>query len=314
MKRKLSALICLLLTAALLTGSCLAALLTPPANGSVADLAGVLESATVERIVSKGKTLTDATGAAIVVVTVDFLNGMDIDDYATQLFNDWNIGDARENNGLLVLLAIGEEDYYLLQGAGLQSALSSSTLSEYAWDYLEDDFAAGNYDAGVNKLYDVLYEWFEDYYAGQNSGGQGLTSHLPREDDDDFAYAVVGFFGLLLGIVIVIIAIESVRQSAYSRRAFLHPGVVYRPFFVFRPRPPRPYYPRFSRPPTPPMGGGYTRPGGSHHSSFGGGSSRGGGVGRSSGPSHRSSGSFGGGGGRSSFGGGMSRGGGAGRR
>ena len=321
MKKRVSALVCLVLALALLSGCFSAAaapssmLLTPPANGCVADLAGVLESDTVEHIVSQNQALTDSTGAAIVVVTVDFLNGMDIDDYATQLFNDWEIGDSREQNGLLILLVIGEDNYTILQGTGLQSALPTSTLGEYAYRYLEDDFVAGDYDAGVNKIFDAFYNWFLNYYAGQAGGqlapgGTVYPSHA-RDDDDDTAYALIGFFGLLIGLVIVIIAVESVRQSVYSRRAFLYPGIVYRPFFIFRPRPPRPYIPRFSHPPRPPVQG---NPGG-FGGTFGGGHSRGGGFTRSSGSSHRSSGSFGGGfrsGGshRSSFGGGGSRGGG----
>lgn len=314
MKRALSVLLCLLLAAALLSGSCLAALLTPPANGYVADLAGVLESDTVEHIVSKGQTLTDSTGAAIVVVTVDFLNGMDINDYALELFNDWGIGDAEKDNGLLILLAIGEDNYAILQGEGIQSALPTSTLGEYADRYLEDDFAAGDYDTGVNRIFDAFYVWFETYYAGQGwQSPAGVGSHTQPQEEDDTPYAVIGFFSVLtaaiIGLIIVIIAIESVRQSVYSRRAFLYPGIVYRPFFIFRPRPPRPYPPRFSRPPSPPPGGF----GGGFSGGFGGGHSRGGGVRRSSGTTHRSSGSFHSGGGRS-FGGGHSRGGGFSRR
>lgn len=324
--KQLRSVLALLLAAAVLWGVCLAAMPKRPENGYVADLAGVLESDTVERIVSKNQTLTDSTGAAIVVVTVDFLNGMDIGDYAADLFNDWGIGDAKANNGLLILLAIGEEDYYFLQGTGLQSALSASTLGEYADAYLEDDFAAGNYDAGVGKVFDAFYAWFEDYYAGQtgNQTGPAGTVYPDRPQAERGGSGVAGaavVIGLLVALVILVLALETARRSIYSRRAFYSPGVVYRPFFIGRPRPPRPYRP--PRPPRPPRssGGGLGPTGfydGGHRSGFGGGSSRGGGFHRSSGGGHRSSGSFGGGfrsgGGRSGFGGGGSRGGGFGRR
>lgn len=330
----LAAALCL---AVLLCPAARAAGLDPPANGYVADVAGVLKPDTVEHIVSQNKTLTDATGAAIVVVTVDFLNGEDIADYATDLFNDWGIGDKDANNGVLILLAIGEEDYYVLQGSGLKSVLPASTLGDYAWDYLENDFASGDYDAGVHKLFDALYQWFESYYAdeldapSQQAPAVPNGGSAPTQNSGGLFGAIGGFFktlstvGILLLIVVilvlVVVAADGLRYRTYRRRYYNMPGRVYHPFIFGRPRRPRrprpPRPPRPSAPPRPhrPSGGGF----GGFSSGFGGGGSRGGGVSRRSTPSRRSSGSFGGGrssfgGGRSGFGGGRSRGGGAGRR
>lgn len=312
MKRKISTLVCLLL-ALVLAGSCLATSVARPANGCVADMAGVLERGTVEHIVAQNQTLTNSTGAVIAVVTVDFLNGMDIDDYATDLFNDWGLGDAQAKNGLLILLAIGEDNYSILQGAGLQSALPTSTLGEYAGEYLEPDFAAGNYDAGVGKLFDALYAWFEDYYAGSGSNaapGQGYVPEEGRGSELDIG-AVVIFTLVIFFVVALLIAMTSWSRGGY--------GYYYSPYSPYHYRR-RPFFWRRRRhygPPAPPRPSGYRPHTGSSHS--GGGSSRGGGFTRSGGSSHRSSGSFGGGsfrasGGRSGFGGGHSRGGGFSRR
>ncbi len=321
-------LLCAALAVCLLASSALAAsVLEKPENGYVADVAGVLESDTIDHIVSNNQKLTDATGAAIVVVTVDFLNGKDIADYATDLFNDWGIGDKDANNGLLILLAIGEDNYWVLQGSGIQKALPASTIEEYTWNYLESDFAAKDYDAGVHKLFDAFYQWFEDYYAGQpNSAGHtqssssgGFFGWIKDFFENMFVIAVLV---LLIILVVVVVAFDGLRYRRYRRRYYGMPGVIYHPFIFGRPhrsrrsRPPRP--PRRQRPPRRPPSGGFGGFGG-----FGGGMSRGGGAGRFSGPSRRPSGGFGGfgggrrssfGGGRSGFGGGMSRGGGAGRR
>lgn len=53
------------------------------------------------------------------MATVDFTDGEDIADYAYDLFNKWGIGDKKSNNGLLILLSIGAEDYYAEPGVGL---------------------------------------------------------------------------------------------------------------------------------------------------------------------------------------------------
>lgn len=307
MRRKASALVCLLLAAALLSGSCLAALLTLPANGYVADLAGVLESGTVEHIVSQNQDLTNSTGAAIVVVTVDFLNGMDIDDYATELFNDWGIGDGEENNGVLILLAIGEDNYTILQGEGLQSALPTSTLGEYAGQYLDDDFVAGAYDAGVNKLFDGLYAWFEDYYAGTGSTAPGVIVEPDYQGQnsgglENTVGSLVVFTICVVGAVLVFALIATALSRTHYGGVYYY--APYRPWPFFFGHRRRRYGPPPPPPPRPP----------SYRPHTGGGSSRGGGFTRSSGSARRSSGGFGGGSfrssGRSGFGGGHSRGGG----
>ena len=85
--------------------------------GYVADFADVVNADTIAYINQSNEALSEACGAEIIVVTVDFLNGAKIDDYAYRLFNEWQIGSAEQNNGLLLLLVIGEDNYYALQGA-----------------------------------------------------------------------------------------------------------------------------------------------------------------------------------------------------
>ena len=308
------------LSLVLLTVAALATFPAIPENGYVADGAGVLRTDTVEYVVEKGQRLTAATGGAIVVVTVDFLDGKAIDDYAVELFNQWGIGDGEKDNGLLILLAIGEDNYYTLAGSGIQSALPASRIQQFNLDYLEEDFARGDYDAGVRKLFDALYSWFEGYY-GQNFAQVG--SAAPSEPVYGIQDRYTMHYGPSLGtalmvfilvlVVVLAVVMDYGRYRRYRRRYFGVPGYIYRPFIFGRP-------PR-RRPPHRPHGP-HRPSGGSYHGSFGGGYSRGGGAGRSSAPRRTSSGSrssFGGGrssfgGGRSGFGGGSSRGGGAGRR
>ena len=91
------AILAALLGAALLTGTA-GAVVDPPENTYVADYAGVLTADTEEYIIDRNETLNGATGGAIEVVTVDFLDGMAIDDYAYELFNAWGIGDGEADS------------------------------------------------------------------------------------------------------------------------------------------------------------------------------------------------------------------------
>ena len=91
-----------------------------PENQYVLDEAGVLSEEIEQEIISQNQTLFQEEGAQIVVAAVDFLDGEDIADYAYSLFNIWGIGSQERNNGLLLLLAIGEDNYYAMAGYGIE--------------------------------------------------------------------------------------------------------------------------------------------------------------------------------------------------
>lgn len=330
--------LCALFAALMVLTTCVLAAPAKPAKGFVGDEAGVLSAGTIEHINEYNEILYSNTGAVIAIATVKNTGGKDIDDFAYRLFNDWGVGDRKASNGLLLLLDIQGDNYFLAPGEKLADILDEDDLWYYLDHYLEDDFADKDYDAGVRKIFDALYNWYEGYYAGGGSQPQqGGTSLSPG--------AVVGtavgggllatllfgggLFRVLLVIVILAVVLDALRWNRYRRR-YLMPGmpppvVYYRPFLFGWGRAPRP--PRYHRPPggfggprppsgggfggSRPSGGGFTRTGGSFRGSgFGGGMSRGGGARRSSSGFSRGGGSFRGGG----FGGGRSRGGGAGRR
>lgn len=327
MKKLLTA---VLLGAALLTGTA-GAVVEPTDAFYVADYADVLSADTEQYIIDRNETLFNATGGQIVVVTVDFMDGMDAADYAMAVAENWGgIGDAQRNNGFLLVYAVGENKVWAMAGSGIEDALSASTIEGYLEDDFYDGYDAGEYDSATRAFFDDIYGWYESYYAEPSAGtvtqpGRDYE-YLPQpENDRVYAHTGSSLIGTLLSlflvplivvIIVVVILADSWRYRRYRRR-YMGPGMppppyVYRPFIFGRPhrhRPPPP--PRPPRGPRPPMGGG-PRPGGGFRS---GGSFRGGGAGRSGGGFSRGGGFGGGsrGGGGFSRGGGF-RGGGAGRR
>lgn len=287
----------------------------------VADDANVISAKTENYIVEKNAELEELCGGQIVVVTVDFLDGMDIEDYAYKLFDDWEIGDKNKNNGILLLLTIGEENYWCMQGKGLENSLTSGDIDDILWDYLEEDFAAGNYDAGVRSVFDALYTQVSAIYGGTASQSGGSAGSAGG-GSSFWSMLVTCFiiFVVLMVILFIVATLKKRRVRASYYDAGGHDGYER---YDGDPSPARPrtrstrrrrrtvFIPvGKSRPPRPPRTpyNDDDRPGGGLFSGpFSGPST----FGRPSGGGHSRS-SFGGGLGRG--GGGGSRGGGAGRR
>lgn len=69
------------------------AVVSPTPDFYVNDYADLLDKETEEYIINANKSLYSQTGAQIVVVTIPSLEGSSLEDYATELFRSFGIGD-----------------------------------------------------------------------------------------------------------------------------------------------------------------------------------------------------------------------------
>ena len=204
-------------------------------TGYVYDGANVLSSSTESYIERTGSALAEACGAEVVVATVDFTDGEDIADYAYDLFNKWGIGDKKANNGHLILLSIGAEDYYAEPGVGLTDVFTGGVLDAMLYDYLEDDFAAKEYDSGVKKVYARAVEILEDHYnvsysTGTTNNANANTNYNYANNNTSggnlygfqrFFSRVWRFFFVVL-FVILIIALSVLRPRRRYSVSYTH--------------------------------------------------------------------------------------------
>jgi uncharacterized protein len=124
--------------------------------GPVLDLADVMpatgEAALNYRLIK----YYDATGNSLVVVTVNSLEGQTIEQYAKGLFNEWGIGDAKTDRGLLILVAPTEHKVRIEVGCGLEGRITNDLAAKVIRDamvprYIEGDLEGGTL-AGVDAL------------------------------------------------------------------------------------------------------------------------------------------------------------------
>lgn len=294
--------------AAVLAVPALAAGIPDAPDAYVYDEAGVLSDSTEQYINLETAALDEACGGQIAVVAVEFTGAYSTADYAYELFNTWGIGDRNENNGLLLLLVTGAEDYYIMPGSGVTDIFSGGTLQTLMDDYLEADFAAGNYDAGVRKTFDRILEIYgEKYDLTPTSASDAGYSGYADAEDSLFSrfFRVIG--KILIVAILVVLVIVLIRFFAGGPRGgggggygggggggfwngLLLGSLLNRRRYTYRPPPPHFGGPRPPRPPHVGRPGGFGgRPGGfggfgggrtGGFGGFGGGGSRGGGAGR----------------------------------
>ncbi len=250
LKRIFAAALLLLCLLALPFSAQAALLLQPGADYYVADYAAVLSDETRQTVVGAGGALETLTGGQIVVVTIDDLEGFSPEEYAGRLFEDWGVGDYKKSNGMLLLLAVGEDKACLYCGAGIQRDFDEKTRDQLLEDYFWPDFQAGSYDAAVSALFPQLIGWYEGEY-----GVSILNVNQPKEESGGgFAKFAVVFSIIILVLLLaaaVILTAMWIDRRRY-RKYYYGIGVPmprYRPYFFFFGGPHRPRRYRSRRPP-----------------------------------------------------------------
>ena len=123
------------------------------------DNARVLSSDTVGQLDQRNERLWNSCSVSIGVVTCNY-GGDDLYGYALQCAEDMGLG----GYDMIVVLDIQGDNYWLLQGDDIRGAFTDNDSSNYAYDYMEQDFARGNYDAALLSLTKALEEWYESHF------------------------------------------------------------------------------------------------------------------------------------------------------
>jgi uncharacterized protein len=97
----------------------------------VNDFAHVLNSGTISQLDSIFEQIDHKGNAQIAVVTVNSLDGADIDSYAVDLFKQWGVGAKSSNRGVLILVSVGDHRYRSEVGYGLEPILPDGKVGAF---------------------------------------------------------------------------------------------------------------------------------------------------------------------------------------
>lgn len=169
----------------------------------VNDSANLLSNETEEYIINMNKSLESKTGAQIVVVTAKNLEGMPLEEYATELFREYGIGDKEKNNGVLILCAYEERMLRVEVGYGLEGALPDGKTGriqdEYIIPYLKED----DFDTGIKNGFNaILQEVIAEY--GITIDGVAEATAVETNDDRHILPELI-----MVGIFIMLIIFSS---------------------------------------------------------------------------------------------------------
>lgn len=180
----------------------------PTASFYVNDTADLMTNEHKDYIIAANEDLCDKTGAQIVVVTIPALEGVSIEEYSTELFRTYGIGDAEKNNGILILLSSDDRECRIEVGYGLEGVINDAKAGRIMDNFMIPYFKEGNWDEGlINGFDSILDEICEEYGIEVEHNAARVPSSTVSEEDsaDDgmlWATVIVGFIGMIGGLII----------------------------------------------------------------------------------------------------------------
>lgn len=172
----------------------------PTKNFFVNDFANVISNADEEKMQQQGEALFKECGAQVVVVTVKSLNGEDLENYSLNLARSWRIGSDKNDDGILLLLAVDERKVRIEVGYGLEGALPDSKTGRILDTYGVDSFKKNDFSTGLAAVYDSLIN--EVYIEKGLDPADGYT---PVEDYSLTTKEKVIAYGIIALIVLAFI-------------------------------------------------------------------------------------------------------------
>lgn len=154
----------------------------PATYSLVHDYTGTLSAQQRDQLEQKLRVFEDSTSNQILVVLVKTTGDYVIDDYALKLGREWGVGQKDKNNGIILLVALGDRKVTIQVGYGLEGALPDIYTKRIRENDINPNFRAGNYYAGLDAGTDSIISAIKGEYKNDkpkaknevNKGGAGL--------------------------------------------------------------------------------------------------------------------------------------------
>ena len=167
----------------------------PELTGRVVDDANILSSATRQDLTDKLAALEHKTSRQLVVVTIPSLGGYEISDYGYQLGRAWGIGQAKLNNGILLIVAPTEHKVRVEVGYGLEPIVTDALSEVIIQTQILPKFRGGDFNGGVEAGVDALIQQLSlDTSEAEKRAAAAEQQQRPQQDQGG---GIVGFLILL---------------------------------------------------------------------------------------------------------------------
>ena len=173
----------------------------PKEQTSVYDYINLLSASEKISLEEKLIKYSDTTSTQIVVAIISSTEGENINYLGAQWGEKWGIGQAKEDNGVLILLARNDRRIAINTGEGMEHLLTDAMSKRIIERDIIPYFKRNDYAGGLNRGADAIFEVMTGEYQGT------------RKSSKDSGLPIVFFFLLFIIFIIILISIAKNRRG-----------------------------------------------------------------------------------------------------
>lgn len=162
-----------LLLGVLLASTAFAQRSVPTLTGRVIDDAELLGDPVERAIDAQLSDHERQTSNQVVVFTIPSLEGDNLEDYANRVFRTWGLGQADDNNGVLLLIAKDDRKIRIEVGYGLEGSLTDAAAGSIIRNEMTPRFRSGDFEGGTLAAVSAILGTIEGTYSSPRDGGGG---------------------------------------------------------------------------------------------------------------------------------------------
>lgn len=121
----------------------------PTLQKYVNDNAGVLSSSDISDINNLAAQIEANSTVQVAVLTINSTQPYAIQDYATQVFRANGVGQKQNNNGVLIVVAVADRQYFIETGYGVEGLLNDAKVGDIGRYCFVPNFRNDNYGDGI---------------------------------------------------------------------------------------------------------------------------------------------------------------------
>lgn len=148
--------------AAPLAATVLSADSIPHPKGRVTDLTGALSDVCKADLTRRLAALEQQTGDQLAVLLVPSTGDVSIEQYATQIFEQWKLGQKKTDNGILLVAALHDQHVRIEVGYGLEGTIPDVIAGRIIRERIVPAFRENNFEAGISAAVDSLTQRLTD--------------------------------------------------------------------------------------------------------------------------------------------------------
>lgn len=133
-------------------------------NRLVNDYTQTLSTDQINSLEQKLVAFNDSSSTQVAVVIIKSLEGYDVSDYGVRLAENWGIGGSKNNNGVLLLVSLGDRKVTIQTGYGVEGALPDAITRRIIEREITPNFKSGNYFAGIDQGTSAIISYTKGEY------------------------------------------------------------------------------------------------------------------------------------------------------